>query len=97
MALTNQQNIPDKPVVREPWTFRRLFSFGAVTTLAKVFVNPFDILLGYLVLILGIAELAGRQVSWFLWAFTILILISDILERHMGTSSNTKPEEKSKQ
>jgi hypothetical protein len=97
MALTAQQNIPEKPIVSEPWTFRRLFPFaGAVTTLSKVFINPFDVLLGYLVFILGAAELLGRHVSWFFWVFAILILAADIFERHTGIPSDTKPEEKPK-
>ena len=95
MALTSQQDIPNKPIAQEPWTFKRLFPFaGAVTTLTKVFINPFDVLLGYLVLILGIAELLGRHISWFFWAFTTLILLSDLLERYLGIPSDTKPKEK---
>ena len=97
MALTNQQDIPNKPEVREPWTFKRLFPFsGAVTSFAKVFVNPFDVLLGYLVFVLGIAELLGRHTSWFFWALTVLILIADIIERRTGILSDTKKEEKPK-
>lgn len=93
MSLTSMQDIPNKPEVREPWTFRRLFSFGAITTLAKVFSNPFDVLLGYLVFILGIAELFGRRVSWFMWVFTILILLADILERHIELLTNKPPKD----
>lgn len=82
MALTAQQDIPKKSETQEPWTFRRLFPLaGAVTSITKVFVNPFDILLGFLVLVVGIAELIGHQVSWMLWVLTVLILIADITER----------------
>ena len=96
MGLAQNQEVPNKPEVREPWTIKRLFSFGAVTTLAKVFVNPLDILFGYLVFILGIAELFGRQVSWFIWAFTVMMLIAIVFERHFGTPTNIKKEEKTK-
>lgn len=83
MALTEKQDIPNKPEVREPWTFKRLFPFsGAVSSIAKAFGNPFDVLLGYLVFIIGIAELIGRRVSWFFLALTVLILVADVFERH---------------
>lgn len=82
--LTSQQDIPKKPEVQnEPWTFRRLFPFAnTVATLAKVFVNPFDILLGFLVLIIGLVELFGRHISWGFFMLTILILATAIFERH---------------
>lgn len=83
MALTEQQDIPKKPEVREPWTFRRLFPFaGAISAIAKVFVSPFDILLGFLVFIIGISELFGRHLSWFFWLFTVLILVVDLMEKN---------------
>lgn len=96
MALTADQDIPNKPEVREPWSFRRLFSFGAANTLAKVFTNPFDILLGFLVLIVGITELLGRRISWPMWVFIILILLCNLLERHSSIIFNIKPEKKEK-
>ena len=91
VPLTNQQDIPNKSETREPWTLRRLFPFGgAITTLTKVFINPFDVILVYLVLVLGIAELAGRQTSWFIWGFTTLVLATDIFERYTGIPSDSK-------
>jgi len=83
MALTSQQDIPEKPKPSEPWTFRRLFPLsGAVTTLAKVFVNPFDVMLGYLILLIGIAELINRDVSPYFYILTGLIILVDVFERH---------------
>jgi hypothetical protein len=83
MGIAGQQDIPQKKAAEEPWTFKRLFPFGGATTsLAQVFIRPFDILLGYLILIIGFVELLGRHVSWMFWAFTILILCASILERH---------------
>lgn len=97
MALTSEQNIPDKPKEKpEPWTFRRLFPFmGAVTNLAKIFVNPFDVLLGYLVVILSIAELLGRSISWPMWILTGLIFLAAIVERYgkIIIELKDKPEE----
>lgn len=82
MAIASEQNIPEKPVASEPWTVKRLFSFGAITTLAKVFVNPFDILLGFIVFFIGLAELLNRHVSLGLYLLAILILAASIFERH---------------
>ena len=96
MALTSLQDIPTKPEAREPWTLRRLFPFsGAVTSLAKVFVNPFDILLGFLVLVLGINELMGRNVSRFFWVFITLVLLIALLEKHTNLFFDTKCQQNS--
>ena len=95
MALTEYQDIPKKPEVKEPWTIKRLLPFASVTSsIAKVFASPLDILLGYLVFILGIAELIGRNVSWFIWVFTVLILAADIFERRISTQLDIKKEKK---
>ena len=89
MALTEKQDIPIKPIVKEPWTFRRLFPFaGSTTALAKTFVNPLEILLGYLVFILGVTELFGRSVSWMFWIFTTLILLTTLYERYEKRKSS---------
>lgn len=96
MALTNQQDIPEKPRASEPWTFRRLFPFkGAISVFTKTFTNPFDMLLGYLVVILSIAEVFGRRVSWFIWILTFLIFIADLAERRIWETREPekKPEE----
>ena len=97
MGMTSQQNIPNKPATEEPWTFKRLLSFGAITTtLTKIFINPFDVLLGYLIFILGIVELIGKQTSWFLWGFVVLLLFVDLFERHTGIPLDTKINKKAK-
>ena len=92
MGLTRDQQIPDKKnEEKSEWSFRRLFPFaGAMTSISKVFVNPFDILLGYLVVILSIAEVLGRHVSWFLWLLTTLIFFADLVERKTGMTIETK-------
>lgn len=83
MALTNDQDIPEKPKqIPEPWTFQRLFPLKAtVSALTKSFTTPFDILLVFQILIIGTSELIGRQVSWMLYLLTALILIADVVER----------------
>jgi hypothetical protein len=91
MGVASQQDIPNRPEVSEPWTIKRLFPFsGTVTTIAKVFVNPLDVFLAYLVFVLGIAELLGREVSLFMWLLTILILAADIFERQTGKLTDSK-------
>ena len=95
MGIAASQEIPQKPEEKSEWTFRRLFPFGgAVTSISKVFINPFDVLLGYLVFILGIAELSGRKVSWMMWVFAVFILLSALLERHKAEISKPKEEVK---
>lgn len=82
MAMASKLDIPEKPKVVEPWTFKRLFPFkGTVSALAKNFTNPFDALLAFLILIIGIAELSGSQVSWMTYILTGFILIADVIER----------------
>ena len=84
MALTAQQNIPEKPKISEPWTFRRLFPFAAMaSTLSKVFINPFDILLGFIILVIGLVELMGKDVSWGFYILAVLILLAALFERHV--------------
>ncbi len=95
MGLAEKHDIPTKPVAAEPWTFKRLFPFsGAVTNIAKVFVNPLDVLLGYLVIMLGIAELIGRHVSWQFWVLTLLILGATVFQRYTGIPSAKEEKKK---
>jgi hypothetical protein len=83
MGIAERQVVPERKIESEPWTVKRLFPFaGAVTTLSKVFTNPFDVLLAYLIFVLGLSELIGHRVSWMMWVFTTLILTAALLERH---------------
>lgn len=83
MALTEKQDIPAKPTPpSEPWTFRKLFPFKAtVSSITKSFTNPFDILLCFLILIIGISELIGHQASWMMYVLATSILTADVVER----------------
>ena len=95
MGLAANQEIEKKPEVHEPWSVRRLFPFAAVSSaITKTFTNPFDILLGYLVFILGIVELIGRHVSWVFWGIVVLILIADVAERHIDFLSKKEDNKK---
>lgn len=95
MALTSEQNIPEKPKEKDqPWTFRRLFPFAAMTSaFAKTFITPFEVLLGFNLLIIGVVELVGRHVSWGFYLIAILLLGAAIFERHADLIK-PKPETK---
>ena len=84
MALAKDQDIPEKPkVAEEPWSFRRLFPMKATAhALAKNFTNPFDTLLAFLILIIGVGQLSNIEISWMTYLLTALILIADVIERH---------------
>lgn len=93
MGLTSGQDIPEKKIEHEPWSFKRLFPFiGATTALTKAFTNPFDLLLGYLVFIIGITELIGGQISFDISVITILVLGAAFFERHIDIISKKEPE-----
>ena len=94
MALTNQQDIPNKPEIKEPWTIRRLFPFAVIaSTISKAFTNPFDILLGFMVFVIGSGELLQRRASWEFYVLAILILLVTLFERHAEILLNKKTEE----
>ena len=91
MALTNQQDIPNKPEVREPWTIRRLFPFAVIaSTISKAFVNPFDILLGFTIFVIGIGELFNRRASWEFYALAVIVLLVTLFEKHAEILLNKK-------
>ena len=95
MGIAAEHELPEKPRKEDNWSFRRLFPLGSVVnSFTKSFSNPFDVLLGYLVLVLGIAELLGRKVSWMMWVFAVLILLADLLERHKAELSEPKKKDK---
>ena len=84
MAITSEQNIPNKPVVSEPWTFKRLLSSPTqvVATLAKVFVNPFEVLFAFALVVMAVLELLGREASTFFLILTFWLLGAVLFERN---------------
>ena len=94
MAITSEQNIPNKPVVSEPWTFRKLLSGTAVvSTLAKVFVNPLDVLFAFCVVVMAVLEFVGREASTFFLLLTFWLFAAVIFERNKELFFGTKVEE----
>lgn len=97
MGIAEQHNIPVKKVESEPWSMKRLFPFAnAVSAFSKTFVSPFDILLGFLIFIVGISELIGHRVSWSMWVFITLILLATLLERYIAPPAVESKKEKTK-
>lgn len=95
--MAQSQEVPKRKEEKEGWTFKRLFPMSAtVSTLTKTFSNPFDVLLGYLVAVIGIVELLGRHVSWTMWVFSSFILLAALYERHKVVLPLPKKEEKIK-
>lgn len=95
MGRAVDQNIPVKPVVSEPWTFRKLFSSptNVVTTLAKVFVNPFDVLFAFALIVMAVLELFGREASTLFILLTFWLFAAALFERNKGLIFEEKVEE----
>ena len=83
MALTADQNIPEKkPAASEPWTFKRLFPFkGAALNLTQTFRNPLEVLLGYVVFVIGIAVLFHQPVPSLFYGLCGLLFGAVYYER----------------
>ena len=89
--MAREQEFPKEPQDRQSWSRRALFPLAAIgASLSKVFINPFDVLLGFIILVIGLVELFGRHVSWGLYLLAILILIADLLERHVNILKSPK-------
>lgn len=85
MALTSQQEFPEKPVEKaEGWTFRKMFPAKAMASLlSKLFVSPYEILLGVVIFIICVTELVGRNASWGIYILAVFLLGASIFERHI--------------
>ena len=96
MPLAADQELPVKPKEKsEPWTTRRLFPLtAAVSAFSKTFTNPFDVMVGFLIFIIGSSELFGRDVSWMLYVFTAFLLLVDLGVRKESTTTENKMEAK---
>jgi hypothetical protein len=84
MGMTSEQQLPLQKTEKSEWSIRKLFPFAAVTgAFAKTFINVFDVLLGFNLLILGVGELSNKDLSWFFYVLTVLLLIVAFAERHI--------------
>ena len=98
MGLTKNQDYPNsKEQEAREWTVRKLFPFsGAAANLSKTFINPFDVLLGFLTLVLGVVTVLGKPVDSMMWVFAILLLMSATIERLKPTEPKVESKEKPK-
>lgn len=82
MGMAQTQDIPNAPKEKSEWSIRRLLGGGAVSgVISKTFINVFDVLLGFCVLIIGVAEVADRDVSWLFYILTVLFFLAAFVER----------------
>lgn len=87
MSLTEKQDIPVKPREKQAWSARLLFPARAMAAaIGKVFVTPFDFLLGLLVLAIVIVEVFSDG-SWMLYIFATLVLGADVFERYLNKTT----------
>lgn len=81
MALTEKLDIPVAPRPKEGWSTRLLFpGRAAASAIGKVFVSPFDVLLAFITLTLGVVETIG-DAPWLFYAFAILLLGAAVFDR----------------
>lgn len=86
MGLTSDQQLNKRQEeVPAKWTFKKLFSSSPVTALTKHFINPMEILLGYLVLVTGIAVLCGLPIPGIFYVLTIVISAIIAYEKYLRT------------
>jgi hypothetical protein len=91
MGLAVEQEVPLQQTEKSVWSIRKLFPFAEVTgALARTFINVFDVLLGFSILIIGLCELANREVSWFFYILTMLLLVCAFVERRGITLETPK-------
>jgi hypothetical protein len=81
MGLASAQQLPNKETPESKWTFKKLLSPGAVAALTKIFVNPLEVILGYMILISGFSVLIGRNISPYFFVLTIFVLAAVVYER----------------
>lgn len=74
MGLAREQELPGEKKESAGWTIKRLFGGSTVTdSVAKTFKNPFEWLLGFMVIVIGTSEVIGHSVSWVFYGLTLLI------------------------
>lgn len=89
--MAERQELPTKTIEKSEWSVRRLFPFTAVAkSFAHTFTNIFDVLLGFSVLTICVAELLNKDVSWLLYVLTMLLLFIAFIERRAHTLDETK-------
>jgi len=95
MGMAEKQNLPKREEVTQTWTFKRLFQLNAtVSAVTKIFNNPFDVLLVFLIIIASVGELIGDKVSWPFWVFSALMLYASFEEHQRIRLEEPNPKSK---
>lgn len=85
MGMTQTQDIPIQKQEQSTWSTRRLFPFTALSNaFVKTFINVYDVLLGFSLLIIGITEVLNRNVSWIFYIVVIVLIAASLYERHQS-------------
>lgn len=91
--MVRKGEIPVQKIERTAWSAKLLFPMKALTSaIGKVFVTPFDFLLGLLVVAIVFVELFSDG-SWMLYVFATFVLAADVYERTINKAS---PKEEAK-
>jgi len=80
--LTNDLKLPSNTSEQpQGWSIRRLLSLGGSVGKVVATFNPFEFVFFVMILISGFAELIGRDVSWFWYVLTVLVLLVVLWQR----------------
>lgn len=77
MPITNQQDIPNKPKISEPWTFKQIFSVAGVISTALKQFTVLQLFAAFALAVAAVGELTGRPVSIF-WYIILLVILGGI-------------------
>ena len=93
MGIAEEQKIPFKKKEEQKysWSSRLLFPMASIAkSLSNVFLNIFDVLLGFCIFVIGISEVFGSKISWLFYILTFIISIYSFSE-HKGINLLEKP------
>jgi hypothetical protein len=83
MGIAKEQEAPLQKIEETKWSTRRLFPFADVAkSFTKNFTSVFDVLLGVTVVMIGVAEILDRNVSFMFYLLAIVLIISAYSDKH---------------
>jgi hypothetical protein len=90
MGITNRQEIPDAPIEKQKWSFKKIFPVLSLFNLIIKDRDILEILLGLMIVVSGIKELIigkGMSIAWYA---IIAILIIGIVINRLKVDSRVK-------
>jgi hypothetical protein len=95
--LTHDLDIPNKPSEQpQGWSMRRLLGgFGSVGKVVAAF-SPFEFVFLVMILITGVSELFGRDVSWFWYVLIVFVLLVAFSQRRQQVEPKKEEQPKAK-